>query len=206
MKKLIPLSLVLLVISFVSCSKDEPDNGESNQERIERILAEQAPVLKKFAEEHIPGAELDTETGIWYKIQQAGTDGSVDYNLSKTNVGLIVAPPYAEVKYKGQLIDEAGTVFDETEEDKTAVINLNQVILAWTAAFWPTELEYNLDIYKLGGVTEKGLQKGAIIEFVAPSPYCYDNRTSAKIPADSPLHFTIEVVDVRNTQKVEEDK
>ena len=50
---------------------------------------------------------------------------------------------------------------------------------------------------KLGGLTEKGLQKGSKIHIMAPSLYGYQNQAVGTIPANSPLDFVIEVTDIK---------
>lgn len=202
--------LVLAAVSITSCSKSD-DNGTDwaeeqrirdsiNNARIEALLEEQAPILKDFAEEHIPGAVLDDSTGIWFKIHEPGEEESYIYRLVPSSTGgLALANPTVKVKYMGKLLN--GDIFDETierdSEKETFSSSIGSLILAWNYAFYPKTINYNVQDYKIGGITEKGLQKGAIIEFVAPSPYCYDNAVSENIPADSPLHFYIEVVDIK---------
>ena len=211
---------VLAAVSITSCSKsDDPNTDWSdeqrrkdslNQIRIEALLEKQAPILKDYAEEHIPRAVLDDSTGIWFKIHEPGEEGSYTKWLVQSSVGgLALARPTVEVKYIGKLLD--GKVFDQTSEDdpkdKTRTFQLGTdnlgrgLIPAWNIAFYPKELRLNGNDYKIGGLTEHGLQKGAIIELVAPSPRAYDNREQGgkvTIPADSPLHFYIEVVDIRD--------
>lgn len=208
----------LVMVGVTSCSKsddnqdwrDEQRRLDSiNNARIEALLKEQAPVLKAFAEEHIPGAVLDDSTGIWFKVHTPGTAGSYTRWLVPGSTGsLSLSRPTVEVKYTGKLLN--GDTFDQTStddpEDKTRSFPLGSVIAAWDIAFYPKEIRLNGEDYKIGGLTEKGLQKGAIIEFVAPSPYCYDRSTrkdkdgNITIPADSPLHFKIEVVDIKDTK------
>ncbi|TYR35001.1 peptidylprolyl isomerase [Sphingobacterium phlebotomi] len=201
---------VLATMGFTSCSKSD-DNGTDwaeeqrirdsiNNARIEALLEEQAPILKDFAEERLPGAVLDDSTGIWFKIHEPGEEGSYSYRLVPGSMGrLSLSNPTVKVKYVGKLLN--GDVFDETTADdpkkETFSSPLGSLIVAWNYAFYPKEIRLNGNDYKIGGLTEKGLQKGAIIEFVAPSPYCYDNAASDDIPADSPLHFYIEVVDIK---------
>ena len=101
-------------------------------------------------------------------------------------------------------------VFDETvegdSEKETFSSPLGGLILAWNYAFYPKTINQNVRDYEIGGLTEKGLQKGAIIEFVTPSPWAYDNSEQKNkngevtIPANSPLHFKIEVVDIKDTK------
>lgn len=204
---------VLVMAGVTSCSKSD-DNGTDwaeeqrirdsiNNARIEALLKEQAPRLKDFAEEHIPGAILDDSTGIWFKIHEPGEEGSYIYRVVPGSMGgLTLARPTVEVKYVGRLLN--GDIFDETSadepEDKTRSFQLGGLIPAWNLAFYPTKIRQDSRDFEIGGLTEKGLQKGAIIEFVAPSPYCYDNAASDDIPADSPLHFQIEVVDIKDTK------
>ena len=207
----------LATISITSCSKSD-DNGPDwadeqrrrdsiNNARIEALLKEQAPILKDFAEEHIPGAILDDSTGIWFKILEPGEEESYTYRLVPGSMGgLALANPTVEVKYVGRLLN--GNIFDETSaddpKDQTRSFQLGGLIPAWNIAFYPKTINLNTRDYEIGGLTEKGLQKGTVIEFAAPSPYCYDNIENkdgeVTIPADSPLHFYIEVVDIRDTK------
>lgn len=218
MNKLSKLLLLFVVaaVSVISCSKSDDNDADwaeeqrrrdsINNARIEALLEEQAPILEAFTEEHIPGAVLDDSTGIWFKIHEPGEDGSYTAWLAPGSMGgLALARPTVEVKYIGKLL--TGDVFDETSaddpEDETRSFQIGNdnmgrgLIAAWNLAFYPKEVRLNGNDYKIGGLTEKGLQKGSIIEFVAPSPYCYDNAVSENIPADSPLHFYIEVVDIK---------
>src|SRR5690606_20695395 len=200
-------AVIFMSIGVSSCQKQDPFNNEDwlkeqrrqdslNRDRIEKLLIEQAPLLKDFAEKNMPGAMLDDSTGIWYKIHNAGIEDSFDYRIISTSNGLAIYPRYTEVKYKGTLV-KTGNVFEETAEDKTEVFSIGSLIPPWYLAFWPESLEYNLRDYEIGGFTPKGLKKGAIVELAAPSPYCYDNTErknkdgEVTIPADSPLHFYI---------------
>ncbi|PRD51339.1 FKBP-type peptidyl-prolyl cis-trans isomerase [Sphingobacterium gobiense] len=214
---------VLATVSITSCSKSDDNNNDLadeqrrrdslNRVRIEALLEEQAPILKNFAEEHIPGAVLDDSTGIWFKIHTPGEEGSYTSWLVPGSMGgLALARPTVEVKYAGKLLN--GNVFDKTSEDdpkdQTRSFQIGNdnmgggLIPAWNLAFYPKEVRLNGRDYKVGGLTENGLQKGAVIELVAPSPYCYDNREQkdkdgkVTIPPDSPLHFYIEVVDIKD--------
>lgn len=211
--------LVLAAAGITSCSKSD-DNGTDwaeeqrrrdsiNNARIEALLKEQAPILKDFAEERIPGAVLDDSTGIWFKIHEPGEDESYTYRLVPGSMGgLALANPTVKVKYIGKLLN--GNIFDETvegdSEKETFSSPLGGLILAWNYAFYPKTINQNVRDYEIGGLTEKGLQKGAIIEFVTPSPWAYDNSEQKNkngevtIPANSPLHFKIEVVDIKDTK------
>lgn len=213
---------LLATVGMSSCSKSDNNQGDWAEEqrrqdslnriRVDALLEEQAPILKDFAEEHIPGAVLDDSTGIWFKVHEPGEEGSYsNWLVSGSMGGLTLARPTVTVKYTGKLLD--GKVFDETSaddpEDETRSFQIGSdrmgggLIIAWNLAFYPKKMHINEKDYEIGGLTEKGLQKGSIIEFVAPSPYGYDNieqknkEGEVTIPADSPLHFYIEVTDIK---------
>lgn len=204
---------ILAALSLTACNKTDYNDDDWAEEqrrldsldrlRVEALLEEQAPILASFVEENFPNDKewrLDDSTGIWFKVHEPGEAGSYTRWLVPGSMGgLALANPTIEVKYVGKLLN--GNIFDETSDDdpdkETLSSPLGGLITAWQNAFFPKEYNLNGNDYKIGGLTEKGLQKGAIIEFVAPSPYCYDNTESDDIPADSPLHFYIEVVDIK---------
>src|SRR5690606_21121461 len=104
------------------------------------------------------------------------------------------------VNYTGKVIP-SGRVFDQNNMKEANYLRLNDVVYAWQAAFLPKymenekgELKYN----NIGmGILEKGLQKGAKVRIFSPSPYGYANQARSGIPANSPLDFSIEVLEVR---------
>ena len=225
MKKLSKLLFAFLLasITIASCSKSDYDDSEwqaeqrrrdsLNRIRIDSTLTEQAPLLAQFAKDSLgEGAQLDDSTGIWFKIHDLGEVGSYKYQLQSNGYQLVLPNPSIEVKYQGKLLN--GKVFDETlqelpgdekeDADSSKTSHLGQLIPAWRIAFYPKEIRINGKTHYVGGLTEKGLQKGAIIEFVVPSPYGYDNKEvkdkdgKVTIPANSPLHFKIEVVNIKD--------
>lgn len=209
---------VLATVSITSCSKDDynDDNWAEEQRRrdsinnarIQALLEAQAPALEEFAQTYFgDDAQFDDSTGIWFKIHEPGEEGSyTNWLVPGSMGGLSLANPTVEVKYVGKLLN--GEEFDKTSEDDpekdTYTARVGDFIAAWNYAFYPKEIRLNARDYVIGGLTEKGLQKGAIIEFVTPSPWGYDNSErkdedgEVLIPADSPLHFHIEVVDIKN--------
>ena len=197
--------LILGVITlFTACSKNDGIDGideeQRRQDSIRRaeLVKAQAPALKAYVENPSNGwtnPVLDTTWGIWYEILAPGQEDSYAYKFN--SYGDIIAPRI-EVKYKGQLLN--GTVFDQTDEQstnkKTYTIGLGQVIYAWQYAFLPKRINYNGQSYPAPGISEKGLKKGSKIRFVTPSPWGYDTQASNKIPANSPLVFEVEVVNI----------
>lgn len=200
-----------VILLFAACNKTDFDELGREQERqdsierarIKKIITEQAPLLKAYVENPSNGWTnpiLDTSQGIWYEILTNGQEDS--YTYKRNGAGQIIAPT-AEVKYKGQLLN--GTVFDQTDEQstnkKTFTFSLAQdIIPAWKIAFLPQKIPYNGQDYAVGGLTSTGLKKGSKIRFVTPSPWGYHTRERDKIPANSPLVFEIEVVNISDSQ------
>ncbi|MDF2518325.1 MAG: hypothetical protein K0R59_3621 [Sphingobacterium sp.] len=199
MKKLLsPLFLGIATIALlaVSCSKsdDAPVYDAEAQFKTDSTL------LKNYVDSKYPNAQYDSEKGIWYEILAEG-EGNYQYRIVDTlNAKLFKVQP--TVKYTGRLLN--GSIFDQTEADKTANFEIltntgyyypfdSSIIPAWTFAFAPKKIG---DV-KLGGLTEKGLQKGSKIHIMVPSKWGYANRAMGKIPANSPLDFVIEVVDIK---------
>lgn len=199
MKKFItPLLLGIAAIAFfiTSCNKSEdaPIFDEVAQFKADSIL------LKDYVASKYPDAQYDSEKGIWYEILVQG-EGNYVYKIVDTlNAKLLKFKP--TVKYTGRLLN--GSIFDQTEADKTATFEIltntgyyypfdSTIIPAWTFAFAPNKI----GDMKMGGLTEKGLQKGAKIHIMIPSRWGYGNRSNGKIPANSPLDFVIEVVDIK---------
>ncbi|WP_162304903.1 FKBP-type peptidyl-prolyl cis-trans isomerase [Sphingobacterium olei] len=212
MKNLFKLLLVAFAITttiFTACMKDNDFDMDKLQEeqrikdsiekaRVDGIIAAQAPILAEYVSTNLPEATLIDSLGIWYDVSEWGEENSYTYSFG--NNGYLIAPTIT-VKYTGRLLN--GTVFDKTEEGKTASFSLAEVIPAWQLAFIPMAIKINGTEYKVGGITPNGLQKGAKIRFVTSSPLAYDatekkdEQGQVTIPANSPLDFTIEVVDIK---------
>lgn len=199
MKKLLSplfLGIAAIALSIISCSKsdDSPVFDDAAQFKADSIT------LKNYVDSKFPDAQYDSVTGIWYEILAEG-EGNYQYKIVDTlNAKFLKFTP--TVKYIGKLL--SGSIFDQTETDKTATFEIltntgyqypffSSLIPAWTFAFAPRKIG---DV-KLGGLTEKGLQKGTKIHIMAPSLYGYQNRAVGTIPANSPLDFIIEVVDIK---------
>lgn len=205
MKKITKLFLAFTSCAFIfaSCNNDDFDYDDYNERleqearRIDSTLKAQAPILEEYALTHFDEPTYSDSLGIWFEILQEPTDDSYEYIV--TNDGYFIDPT-ATVKYKGELLD--GTVFDDQTTPMEMVIRFgsqmaNGVIPAWVYAFRPETITFGGTKHYTGLVPD-GLKKGHKIRFVAPSPYCYDNNSSDKIPANSPLVFEIEVTEIRN--------
>lgn len=201
MKKTLNLlaALIFSTISLTSCNKNDGYDDSWYQkelERIDSINKLQAPILQEYADEHLgKNNTLDTATGIRFIMIEEAPGNSFNYINS---IGLLNRF-MTSVKYTGRLVP-TGNIFDSSDEEKT--FTSDGIIDAWRFAFYPKSVEVNGIIREIGGITPHGLHKGSKIRFVAPSTLCYD-RQSIKdkegneiIPANTPLDFTIKVVDI----------
>lgn len=191
MKFLKPIFFLTLLTSlFASCSKDE---GFDPFEQFEK----EKPMIASYVEHNYPNMEYNDTTGIHYEIIEPGTQDSYEYKIVDTvdyygNATQYIKVPTVTVRYTGKLITD-NTVFDSNQSEKGMQAELSGLISAWQIAFLPQSIED----FEIGGLTKKGLQIGSKIRIVTPSYYAYGNRPSAKIPANSPLFFEIEVVDIK---------
>ncbi|MDR2284972.1 MAG: FKBP-type peptidyl-prolyl cis-trans isomerase [Sphingobacterium sp.] len=200
----LPLSITFSIIAcnnkndfdFEAALKEQARRDSIEKVRIDDLIKKQASDLKIFANEKIPGATLVDSLGIWFIVDAPGDDASYDYKLHPSGRGILA--PFVKVSYKGTLLD--GTVFDEKDVEKAASFNLSNVIRAWKFALLPKEVRINAQTIPLNGLTAKGLKKGAKIRFVTSSPWGYDaignSNGTVKIPADAPLYFEINVIDI----------
>lgn len=127
-------------------------------------------LLQDYAKKNNLTVQKDS-SGVYYVITQPGTG-------PKPKTGQTVS-----VKYKGQLLD--GKVFDSSEKAPNNgkpidfAIGVGQVIPGWDKAI-PL------------------LPKGSKATLLIPSPLAYGQRgAGSDIPADAPLRFDVELVDVK---------
>jgi|SRR5690554_1123063 len=196
-KKLNFLVLSLVVaIGFSACMKDDIEVYD-----YQKFLDLEAPILEAYVESE-PGLEgaVKDSSGIWYKIIEPGLQDTVDnpdyyrYNINNQNA---IEAPRLRVNYEGKLVT-SGVVFDEAEMEAGKYLSLGRVISGWQIAFLPKQIKDKQgNVRNVGGLTDIGLQKGAKIRFVLPSPYGYQNVAQGSIPANSPLDFYIEVLEVK---------
>jgi FKBP-type peptidyl-prolyl cis-trans isomerase FkpA len=181
--------MLAVVVAFASCSKSDDNYFDANKQ-----FELDAQAIKTFVDTKLPLAVLDTNSGIWYQMIAEG-DGVYQYIAKDTTIygqtQKIVVAPKVTVRYTGQLLDD--TVFDQNNSEEGMVGLVTQYIRAWQIAFFPK----TIGDLKVGGLTSKGLTKGSKIRIVTPSYWAYGNFTAGKIPANSPLDFTIEVVDIK---------
>lgn len=149
MKKF-PLVLAMILI-LSSCLKN------NNQPEIDDQIIQNYLIKNSLT-------AIKDPSGLYYIKTLEGTGASPD--VSNT----------VEVKYRGRLID--GTVFDETETDKTFTYELSGLIFGW---------QIGIPLMKKGG---KAL-------LLIPSTLGYGNGQMGPIPPNSVLIFDIELIDFR---------
>ena len=196
MKKINFLIIALIAgIAFTGCLKDNDIEPYDFQKHLDLEVS----VLKEYVEKtpELEGAVMHEGTGIWYKIIEPGLQDkeSADFYKYNFNSNNEIEAPRIRVNYDGKLVS-TGTSFEEKDMATGQYWSLAGVIGGWQVAFLPKELKDNNDKIVKTGLTELGLQKGAKIRIVIPSPYGYQNQTQPDIPANSPLDFYIEVLEV----------
>lgn len=182
-KKIRPQLWILFITSTLvsSCLKEGFD--PQKQFEIEK------PIIEDYVKSHMPDAVHDERTGIWYTILEEAPEDEDRYEYTFDPSGVYVIAPEVEIKYLGRLLN--GTEFDSNSSGIS--FDLNLLIAAWQIMFYPSEI----DDQPIGGILEGGLQKGMKVRFVTPSYYGYGERSTGRVPANSPLDFIIEVLDVR---------
>lgn len=189
MKKLGFLLVGFLAVgSFSACMKrEEPYNAELQYEKDKALI-------ETYNAQSFPNAmyyEVEDGFGIWYQVLEQGTPGDYQYKMVGEGTNKYLEAPIIKVKYTGKLLN--GTVFDSREQNEGLEFSLAGTIAAWRIMFLPRTVEGQ----DIGGVLPNGLHPGAKVRFVAPSIFAYANAAQQGIPANSPLEFTIEVLDVR---------
>lgn len=209
MKKLLGIITVAIlgVATITSCNKSDDFNYdeyykkiEQERRRVDSTLNAQKPILEAYAKANFDNPVLDDSTGIWFEILEPATATENPYKYSLTSNGQWVTP-IAKVIYTGYLMGKESDPFDQTSQPvEMNIIEASQytqgLIPAWPIAFRPKTIIFNSKEFHTG-LIDGGLQKGNKIRFITPSPYAYDNRSSDKIPANSPLIFEIKVEDIR---------
>ena len=193
MNPLRPISyLTFLLLFFISCAKDEVFDP------IAQFELEQAQI-KTYVDKYYPDMIYSSDTtGIWYELIESDTSTSYTYKIVDT-INYYGQPvkgvrmPIISVKHTGKLISDNSTFASHIDKSDSLVSKLDKQIAAWYYAFVPKGIEK----YKIGGLTTNGLQKGSKIRIITPSDFAYGNRPNGAIPANSPLFFEIEVLDIK---------
>ncbi len=183
--------LTIIISLFTACTK------ESNVFDPIAQFESEKPIIKSYVNSNYPEMTLNDTTGIWFEIVDEGMPNSYEYKVVDTTnmYGQTVKAlrmPTITVRYTGKLISD-NSVFDSNTTTAGLTSKLNNLIGAWQLAFIPKDIGE----FKFGGLTPSGLQIGSKIRIVTPSYYGYGASQQGKIPANSPLFFEIEVVNIK---------
>lgn len=208
--KFLAFSLFVLTV-IPSCKDNDFEKLLAEQERLDSLKRAridstnkaQAPILKTYAEAHLENPTLDAESGIWFEVLEEATDDSYNFFTSTGAIYNFLLT----TKYEGRLVDNEE--YQEEPFGKSIAtggdnFTASGLIDAWLYALIPKKFVLNNIEYPVGGLTNSGVKKGGKIRIITPSTLAYDNvdfkdnSGNVVIPADSPLDFIIEVVDIKN--------
>lgn len=186
LKKWTGLIALISIFSFSACNKTSEIFDFEEQYEMEK------PVIEQHALQHLNEAQFDENSGIWFEIIAPGEPGSYEYRIIRNEIGQDqLVYPKVTIQYEGKLLN--GSVFDKNEDPAGIEFPLNGLIQAWQIAFFPIKINED----QVNGLTAAGLQKGAKIRFITPSMWAYGNQQNGTIPPNSPLDFTITVLDIK---------
>lgn len=199
MKKVNVLVLGLIVAAGLSSCMKGDDFDPVAQAEAEK------PVVEAYAKDKLMNPQFHELTGIWYEVESPGDPSSYNYKIINVPNSSQSYPeaPNVWVNYTGRLV-QTDVVFDSNDADEGVKLSLAQVIAAWQAAFFPKEILHDEDgnlldePFEFGGLTPNGIKKGGVIHIVTPSHWAYGRGGQGSIPANAPLYFKIEVVDIKS--------
>ncbi len=212
MKKLFKTLFVgFLVAGFISaCNKDDNEDYlkqfEEQELRIDSILNAQKIKIEEYVDANLADAKEDsiyynyryinkkTKRGIWYRVESEPTDNTYEYKVNSTASALIY--PVAKLKYSAKLLDGTEVESDETGSTYNFGLTSSKINSAWIISFFPYAIKLNGDDIVVGGLTKNGLKKGSKITVVTPSPFAYGSAAQSNIPANSPLVYEFEVLEI----------
>lgn len=147
-----------------------------------------------------PFAILDKEVkrGIWYEVISEPTDDSYEYKLNANQTNVLY--PTWKLKYSVKLLNSETPVMSDLEGSSynmSTSTGSNVFTQAWVIALFPSKYKINSQEINYIGLTEKGQKKGSKIRVIVPSIYAYGNKSQDKIPANSPLVYEFEILDIQ---------
>ena len=224
MKKLLNiLCLVILGTGLTtSCSKNDNFNEEAIKQagikadkQLDSIFTDERLRIEQYVSNNFQTPVEDTVTvayqyidkkikrGLWYEIVSEPTDDSYEYKGQQVNSGYgyyYFAPvlPTVKIKYTAKLISDGTIVQSDVNGSTYNLSTTGSTIFnqAWKFAFVPYKIQYNGEPQEFGGLTANGLKKGSIIRVVTPSYWAFGSNKNGNIPANSPLVYEFEVLEI----------
>ena len=151
---------MLLALSIVGCNESAIINPDIQ-------LNADKEAIRQFLEDNDITDYVEHSSGVFYRFIKEGTGTKPELYH------------YVRVKYKGSLMDEDRTVFDEspTTDPPYSTFILSGVIAGWQIGL-------------------KLMPEGSKAVLYIPSSLAYGKVSSANIPANSNLEFEVELLDV----------
>lgn len=214
MKKLFKTSLIIALGSFAlsSCSNNDTFDYEGEylkqEKTLDSLLSAQKVKIEAYKNEFMPNAIEDTLTnnftylnkkvkrGIWYKMETPSTDNTYSYSLNST--GTAIAYPKLKLKYTAKLLNNTVVESDLEGTDYNLAVTSTKITSIWYISFFPYSVKFNANDIILGGLTKDGLKKGSKFKVITPSYYAYGSSSQTNIPANSPLVYEYEVLEISN--------
>lgn len=152
--------LVLLIVGLSGCNST--DIIQPNKQLNLDIIA----IDQYLADNNVPNV-IAHPSGLRYQILEEGTGTKPEVYH------------YVRVKYKGMLMNEEATVFDQSPETNPpySTFQLSGVIQGWQIGL-------------------RQLPEGTKAILYIPSALAYGKQVSSNIPANSNLMFEVELLDV----------
>lgn len=215
MNKIFKTALIIALGSFAlsSCKESNEYDYEAeylkSEQKTDSLLSAQKVKIEAYKNEFLPNAIEDTLTntftylnkkvkrGIWYHISAEATDNSYTYGLDAAGSRLL--SPKLKLKYTVSLLNSTTPVeSDLIGTDYNLGVQDSKITPIWLLSFFPYSVQFNGNPIILGGLTKNGLKKGNKITVITPSLYAYGANTKTNIPANSPLVYTFEVLEISN--------
>ncbi len=163
------LLLTVVTLSFAGCKKDKKNAEEVDYSQRDNEM------IVEYLDKHSIVAEKDAESGVYYRIKEAGSGDLVTVNDTVV------------VRYLGKVL---------SRDSKT-----NEVVLAakpfdFSPSAEPArrfKLEKLIEGWRVG---IPKIKKGGSIDLYIPSAKAYGNSYQSNIPANSVLFFDINLDDV----------
>lgn len=205
----------LMAFTFTSCNDSIDVDYEQQileqEKAIDSLLTLEKAKIEDYVDANFSNPVEDTvqirytylnkgpvKRGIWYEILSAPTDNSYEYKA--VNTQQLTAPTF-KAKYTAKLLNGTVVQSDLEGSQYSFTSNSNNIFNnAWYFAFFPYAVKFNgidVKISGLGGLTKDGLKKGSKIRLVTPSLWGFGANKIGDIPANSPLVYEIEVLEIQ---------
>ena len=208
-------AVAILATTFTSCNKtddfDYEDYYMKQEQSVDSLLSAEKTKIQAYVDEHFTNPIEDTvsikyqyltkksaKRGIWYEVISTPTDNSYEYKAVSSQQ--LTAPTF-KAKYTAKLLNGTVVQSDTQGGQYSFTSSSNNVFNnAWYFAFFPYAVKFNgndVKINGLGGLTKDGLKKGSKIKVIVPSLWAFGATKVGDIPANSPLVYEFEVLEIQ---------